>query len=131
MYRTLKANETIEIGENAQAVIPPSAKSAGAKRQSAPSRPALDGQKMSVVVITEPAALEAYLPALEELAADAIEPNVFYEPWTLLPSLKAFGGGHPFFFAFIFAPGAGQRDRQTIIVGLVRAGTGRDIDCPD
>ena len=118
MYRTLKANETIEIGENAQAVIPPSAKSAGAKRQSAPSRPALDGQKMSVVVITEPAALEAYLPALEELAADAIEPNVFYEPWTLLPSLKAFGGGHQFFFALVFAPVAGNQKAPQTLCGF-------------
>ncbi len=59
---------------------------------------------MSVVVLTEPAALEDYLPALEDLAANAIEPNIFYEPWVLRPSLKAFGLGQQFFFALVFAP---------------------------
>src|SRR5262249_39644562 len=36
--------------------------------------------------------------------ADAIEPNVFYEPWFLLPSFKAFGQGQQFYFALVFAP---------------------------
>ena len=52
---------------------------------------------MSVVVLIEPAALEAYLPELEDLAANSIEPNIFYEPWILWPSLKAFGHDRQFF----------------------------------
>jgi GNAT acetyltransferase-like protein len=39
-------------------------------------------------------ALAAIVPAWEELAANAIEPNPFYEPWMLLPALECFAGGH-------------------------------------
>ncbi len=112
------ANKAVDNGETAQAVILRSSKPAGAKRESAPSRFALDGQKMSVVVITEPAALESYLPALEELAADAIEPNVFYEPWILMPSLKAFGGGRRFLFALVFAPAVNNQKAPQTLCGF-------------
>jgi hypothetical protein len=104
MNRSLKTNEAIDLGRTEQVVIPPSSKPAGAKRKPAPSRFTLDGRKMSVVVLTEPSELEDHLPALEELAADAIEPNIFYEPWILRPSLKAFGRGQQFLFALVFAP---------------------------
>src|SRR5262245_33423617 len=104
MYGLLMANKAFDIGETTQAVIPRSSKPAGARRESAPSKLELDGQKMLVVVVTEPAALESYLPALGDLAANAIEPNVFYEPWILMPSLNAFGGGRQFLFALVFAP---------------------------
>jgi GNAT acetyltransferase-like protein len=103
MNSSLKTNEAINLGRTGQAVIPPS-KPADAKRKPAPSRFTLDGRKMSVVVLIEPAALEAYLPELEDLAANAIEPNIFYEPWILWPSLKAFGHDRQFFFALVFAP---------------------------
>jgi hypothetical protein len=33
------------------------------------------------------------IPAWEELAAHALEPNVFYEPWMLLPALEEYAGG--------------------------------------
>jgi hypothetical protein len=48
----------------------------------------------SVVVARDPQALSAFVPAWEELAAAALEPNVFYEHWMLLPALKAFGAGN-------------------------------------
>ena len=38
-------------------------------------------------------ALSSFVPAWEELAAAALEPNVFYEHWMLLPALQAFGAG--------------------------------------
>jgi CelD/BcsL family acetyltransferase involved in cellulose biosynthesis len=49
--------------------------------------------RTSVVVVRDPQALSAFVPAWEELAAAALEPNVFYEHWMLLPALKAFGAG--------------------------------------
>ncbi|MCI0351072.1 MAG: GNAT family N-acetyltransferase, partial [Acidobacteriales bacterium] len=73
---------------------------------------------MSVIVITDLTALEAYLPALEELAADAIEPSVFYEPWILQPSLKAFGAGQQFVFALVFAPAIGNPQEPQILCGF-------------
>src|SRR6266480_3468039 len=50
--------------------------------------------RTSVVVLRDPQALSAFVPAWEELAAAALEPNVFYEHWMLLPALKAFGAGN-------------------------------------
>jgi hypothetical protein len=47
--------------------------------------------RTSVVVVRDPQALSAFVPAWEELAAAALEPNVFYEHWMLLPALEAFG----------------------------------------
>lgn len=68
-------------------VVPPGASKAREERGSA--KP---GQ-MSVVVVKDFAALEACLPAWEKLVDAALEPNVFYEPWMLMPAFRAFGGG--------------------------------------
>ena len=43
----------------------------------------------TIIVMRERAALAAIVPAWEELAANALEPNPFYEPWILLPALRA------------------------------------------
>src|SRR3954465_8798122 len=63
-----------------------------------------DGQKMSVAVARDEASLSGYLQAWEELAAEAIEPNPFYESWMLLPALRAFGAGRDLSFVLVFAP---------------------------
>lgn len=46
---------------------------------------------LTISVARDRAALEAIVPAWEELAAQACEPNPFYEPWFLLPALRARG----------------------------------------
>ena len=46
-----------------------------------------------MVVVRDLQALSRFVPAWEELAAAALEPNVFYEHWMLLPALEAFGAG--------------------------------------
>jgi hypothetical protein len=48
---------------------------------------------MSVVVVRDLSTLSRFVPAWEELAAAALEPNVFYEHWMLLPALETFGAG--------------------------------------
>jgi len=60
----------------------------------APARPGSATTKLgtSVVVARDLRTLSSFVPAWEELAAAAIEPNVFYEHWMLLPALEAFGG---------------------------------------
>lgn len=47
----------------------------------------------SVTTVTAPEALAAHAGEWQALAADAIEPNAFYEPWLFLPALRAFGAG--------------------------------------
>jgi len=55
-----------------------------------PAAAAAAGLSVSVVGADELAGLR---PAWETLAESALEPNVFYEPWMLLPALRAFGAG--------------------------------------
>lgn len=45
---------------------------------------------LQVQWLEDAAGLHAYADALAALAADAIEPNVFHEPWMLLPALQRF-----------------------------------------
>jgi len=45
----------------------------------------------TVILLRHRADLAAIAPAWEELAAHALEPNPFYEPWILLPALRARG----------------------------------------
>ena len=40
--------------------------------------------------LPDSASLHEHAPALARLAQDAVEPNVFHEPWLLLPALHAF-----------------------------------------
>ena len=46
----------------------------------------------TVIVLRERRTLAAIVPAWEELAANALELNPFYEPWMLLPALRTRGG---------------------------------------
>lgn len=48
---------------------------------------------MRVAVARDLAELESIVPAWDRLAAEALEPNPFYESWMLLPALRAFGSG--------------------------------------
>jgi CelD/BcsL family acetyltransferase involved in cellulose biosynthesis len=57
-------------------------------------RPA--GTGIIVDVRSDAAALRALVPDWEALAADAAEPNPFYEHWMLLPALEAYGVGEGF-----------------------------------
>lgn len=57
---------------------------------------------MSVTVATTPADLAEFLPAWEDLAASALEPNVFYEPWMMAPALRNFGDAKTLLIALIF-----------------------------
>ena len=45
----------------------------------------------TVVIATSPDALEAHAPAWDQLAAAALEPNVFQESWMALAGWRAFG----------------------------------------
>src|SRR3954468_22469193 len=55
-----------------------------------------EGTGTIVEVRSDAAALRALLPHWEALAADAVEPNPFYEHWMLLPALEAYGAGEGF-----------------------------------
>ena len=46
--------------------------------------------------------LECFVPAWEQLAREALEPNPFYEPWMLLPALEAFSAGQDLRVALVW-----------------------------
>jgi CelD/BcsL family acetyltransferase involved in cellulose biosynthesis len=54
-------------------------------------------------VVDTAGGLSAHIPAWEELAAAALEPNPFYEHWMLLPAIEAFGHGMPLRYVFAYA----------------------------
>jgi CelD/BcsL family acetyltransferase involved in cellulose biosynthesis len=48
-----------------------------------------------VKVVRSPQELHQHAAALDNLTSAALEPNVFYESWMLLPAMEAFGSGVP------------------------------------
>lgn len=65
--------------------------------------------RMSVVVADDPDSLEEHLQAWEGLAAEALEPNPFYEAWVLLPALRSLAGSKDVRVVLIFAAERGEQ----------------------
>lgn len=72
-----------------------------------PTTPDEPGQELPsrirVEVVRDVRRLEALAPSWEALAADAIDSNVFYEPWLLLPALRHLDANRTILFVFLFA----------------------------
>lgn len=64
--------------------------------------------ELSVVVVRAVEELAEHASALEDLAAAALEPNVFLEPWMLLPAVQAFAGGQALEFVLVYAHPRGR-----------------------
>lgn len=58
---------------------------------------------MSVLAISDVKALREHWADLEDLCSAVAEPNVFYEPWMVIPAVEAFGGNKTFCFVLVFA----------------------------
>lgn len=93
----------------------PSTTAPGATAQ--PAAPPVPS-KTSVVVLRDVAALTPYIKAWEELAAHAIEPNVFFEPWMLLPAVELFGAGQPMLFVLMVHGKPDQPPTQSTLTGF-------------
>jgi Acetyltransferase (GNAT) domain len=76
------------------------------------------GAGMSVVVIDDFTVLEKYVPAWEDLAANAIEPNAFYEPWMLMRAIRTFGAGPRLQFALVLANESARHDGTPLLCGF-------------
>jgi CelD/BcsL family acetyltransferase involved in cellulose biosynthesis len=59
--------------------------------------------KMSVLAISDVNVLRKHWAALEDLSSTVAEPNVFLEPWMVIPAVEAFGADKTFTFLLIFA----------------------------
>jgi CelD/BcsL family acetyltransferase involved in cellulose biosynthesis len=60
------------------------------------------------ISIEDPAALAEHAAAWEDLAANALEPNLFYEPWVLRPALDAYAHGLTLSIVLVYATPPGQ-----------------------
>jgi hypothetical protein len=76
------------------------------------------GRDTSIVVVREWLTLSGFIPEWEELAAAAIEPNVFYEHWMLLPALQAAGSDRDICFALVLMRDPGNRLAPPKLGGL-------------
>lgn len=76
------------------------------------------GQTLRIVVLHTAEELAQHVAAWDELAAAAIEPNVFYESWMLLPALKAFGTSQDLRFVLLYTEEAAEPSRQPILCGF-------------
>jgi CelD/BcsL family acetyltransferase involved in cellulose biosynthesis len=59
-------------------------------------------ERLTVTVAHRPAELECIVPAWDELARAALEPNPFYEHWMLRPALEAFGASSDLRFVLVW-----------------------------
>ena len=76
------------------------------------------GRKMSVIALTDFDRLEQYLPAWEELARSALEPNPFYEAWMLIPALELLGKGKSLQLVLIFAQDQARPNGPPVLCGV-------------
>ncbi|MFO0593313.1 MAG: GNAT family N-acetyltransferase [Polyangiaceae bacterium] len=73
--------------------------------------------EIRAVVVERPEDLDCHLPEWESLAESAVEPNVFYEPWMLLPAIRHLGPFEGLRFVLFFAPSIEDRKRE-VLTGL-------------
>ena len=71
----------------------------------------------AVVAVDDTAALEPHLAAWDQLAAAAVEPNVFHEAWMLLPALRSFAGGR-MLFLLVYAADPGWPQGPPLLAGF-------------
>lgn len=73
---------------------------------------------MDVVIVNNGAALAEHVNALERLAAAAIEPNVFYEPWMLVPAVESFDRGTDLVFVLLYTPDPARASGPPLLCGF-------------
>ena len=81
-------------------------------------RPASQKPIMRAVEVRGFEALAEHRDCWDDLSKAAIEPNVFYESWMLLPALEAFGEGRDLRFVLIFAEDRADADALPVLCGL-------------
>jgi len=77
------------------------------------------------MVLTGLEAMTAIVPSWENMAAAAIEPNPFYEPWMLVPALELFGPGRGFRLVTAWTGG-----RLDAVLPLERSGSFKGLPLP-
>ncbi len=83
-----------------------------------PSRRLGKDAQLTVIVEWDIAGLERHRQAWEDLSTSALEPNVFYEPWMLLPALRHLRGSANLLFVFVYAQSPGASGEPPVLCGF-------------
>src|SRR6202048_331046 len=97
---------------------PPEARAPPAPPCSPVPRPHAEAPRELWLETATDAQLPGLLPLWEELAAEALEPNPFYEPFMLLPALREFPAGHRLTFLCVFAPHPSRQKGRRVLCGF-------------
>jgi hypothetical protein len=73
--------------------------------------------RIAVVAVEDAAGLQEWIPDWEELAVESIEPNVFYEPWQILPAMDAFGMGDRLIHLLVFSLNPATPSARPLLCG--------------
>lgn len=73
---------------------------------------------MFVIAVTDFDRLEDYIPAWEELARSALEPNPFYEAWMLVPALRLLGKDKRLQLVLVFAQNQARANEPPVLCGV-------------
>ncbi|HWF06608.1 MAG TPA: GNAT family N-acetyltransferase, partial [Candidatus Angelobacter sp.] len=73
--------------------------------------------KMTVLAVSDATTLRQHWMDLEDLCFAVAEPNVFYEPWMLIPAVEAFGAGKIFSFVLVYSENS-QSGGKPILSGF-------------
>jgi CelD/BcsL family acetyltransferase involved in cellulose biosynthesis len=76
------------------------------------------GPTLSIVTARTWAELEPYQSTWDELAAAALEPNIFYESWMVRPALECLAGGQELLFVMVIAELPGGARPSPLVVGF-------------
>ena len=87
-------------------------------RSPEPMIAARPNQKPDVVVASNPGQMNEHLPAWESLAESSIEPNVFYEPWMLMPAVNHLAGDSELHFVFVYLPDRQRPNGPALLCGM-------------
>ncbi len=79
----------------------------------------LPGHPLSVTLVESVDELRSHLPAWERLVEKAVEPNIFYEPWMLLPGWEQYGRETNLQVALIYAPCRKNPKGDRVLCGLL------------
>ncbi len=67
--------------------------------------PAVRPRSLWVEAVEDARDAAKHISAWEDLSTDAVEANVFYEPWMLLSAVDAFAAGRRLIFVLVWGPG--------------------------
>jgi hypothetical protein len=76
------------------------------------------GPRMTVAVVRDFSSIEQYVADWENLAEHAIEANLFYEHWFLIPAIKAFASGVDLRIVFIYGENPDCPTGPPILCGM-------------